>query len=248
MPYFWGVKPKPMLMPFDAIRHFYKKFGFQQNLISEMVIGEKYAAVILNDGRLGVCATLGHVVEKTNPGFTPDLKNPTHRIVLNAFFNALLNDEFEHDGSDDIFTAVDFKAYQQIVMVGWFRSLHKKFKDARIPVKVFDMHNEHPEIEPMDELDPSVSQADALVVSSTTLFNGTLKEIIDKASPESDIFLLGPSTILHPDMFIHTPVKALFGSVFNPHDKAVLKIIRAGCGTPEFSGHMKKVFLRRPIA
>ncbi len=78
------------------------------------------------------------------------------------------------------------------------------------------------------------------------MFNGTFKVVTDSVSAHCDVFMLGPSTIMHDDMFKYTRVKALFGSVFKPHDKTVLNIIRAGGGTPEFSGHMQKVFLVRP--
>lgn len=233
-------------MPFDAIRHFHKKYGFQQQLVREIVIGEKYAAVILQDGRIGVCATLGQPMERILPNFSPDLKNTTHRIILNAFFNALLNDDPEFDGFDDIASVIDFRKFEHVVMVGYFRSLHWKLKESDVTLRVFDLNDDHPPIEPIQEMNHAIGEADALIVSSTTIFNGTLKEITDKATPGCEVFLLGPSTILHPDLFRHTPVTAMFGSLFNPHDKAVLKIIRSGGGTPDFAAHMKKVFLRCP--
>jgi uncharacterized protein (DUF4213/DUF364 family) len=233
-------------MPFDPIRHFYKKLGCQQHLVQEMVIGEKYTAVILNDGRIGVCATLGTEVEKVVPGFTPDLKKPTHRIILNAYFNAMVNYDPEFEESKDIFDAVDFSGYRKIVMIGWFRTLHKKFRDAKMFVEAFDMLENNRYLSPIEHMDEAIAEAEALVVSSTTIFNGTFKSITDAAREDCDIYMLGPSTILHNDLFRYSRVKALFGSIFKPHDKAVLNLIRSGCGTPEFSGHMQKVFLLRP--
>lgn len=235
-----------MIMPFDPIRHYYKKIGYQQSLVKEMVIGEKYTAVILNDGRIGVCATLGEVVERITTDFSPDLKEPTHRIILNAYFNAVLNYENEYEDTRDIFDEIDFSHYKKIVMVGWFRTLHKKFRDARMMVEAYDMLETNRYLSPLDHMEESLAEADAIVVSSTTIFNETFKSITDIASEKSDIFMLGPSTLLHNDMFKYSRVKALFGSVFKPHDKAVLNIIKSGCGTPEFSGHMQKVFLKRP--
>ncbi len=233
-------------MPFDPIRHFYKKAGYNPRLIKELVVGEKYTAVILQDGRLGVCATLGNVMGRITADFQADLKNPVHRIILNAYFNALLNYDNEYEEGRDIFEEIPFDNYNQVVMVGWFRTLHKKFRDKGLPVKAYDILEKSKYLDPLEEMHGAVRKADALVVSSTTIFNKTLKEITDLASAECDIFMLGPSTIMHPDMFRHTPVKALFGSVFKLHDKAVINIIKSGCGTPEFSGHMRKVFLKRP--
>lgn len=232
-------------MPFDPIRHFHKKVGFNQNLIHEIVIGEKYSAVILADGRIGVCATLGEHIEQMRSDFQVDLKNPTHRIILNSYFNAFLNYENDYEKENDIFDEIDFSVYKKIVMVGWFRTLHKKFRDSKIIVEAFDPLSKSRYLSPVEQMNESVSEADVLVVSSTTIFNETLKEITDIASDNCDIYMLGPSTILHKDIFLHTKIKALFGSIFQPHDKAVLNIIKSGCGTPEFSGHMQKVFLKR---
>ncbi len=233
-------------MPFDPIRHFYKKVGCQQNFVQEMVIGEKYTAVLLKDGRIGVCATLGKEIEIVQAGFFADLKNPTHRIVLNAYFNAMLNYDNEYEASRDIFDEIDFTQYKKIIMVGWFRTLHKKFRDAKLLVEAYDLLEHNRYLHPLVQMNDAIAEAEALVVSSTTIFNGTLKNITEIAPESCDIYMLGPSTILHPDMFRYTRIKALFGAVFKPHDKAVLNIIRSGCGTPEFSGHMQKVFLKRP--
>jgi len=233
-------------MPFDPIRHFYKKVGYKPTLIHELVVGEKYTAVILKDGRLGVCATLGNVMGRITPDFQVDLKNPVHRIILNAWFNAILNYDNEYEGGRDIFEEISFGSYRKVVMIGWFRTLHKKFRDKKIDVEAFDLLEDNKYLSPIGEMRDAVRAADALVMSSTTIFNGTMKEITDLASEQCDIFMLGPSTIMHPDLFRHTSVKALFGSVFKLHDKAVVNIIRSGCGTPEFSGHMQKVFLKRP--
>jgi uncharacterized protein (DUF4213/DUF364 family) len=233
-------------MPFDPLRHFYKKVGFNQSLINEMVIGEKYTAVILHDGRIGVCATLGNVVERIVPGFKIDFKNHVHRIIFNAYLNAFLNYDNEHEGGRDIFEEVDFSSYKNIVMIGWFRTLHKKFSDSGIKISAFDLLEKNKYLSPLEEMEQTVGEADAIVVSSTTIFNQTLEGINDMVSDRCDIYMLGPSTIMHPDMFKYTRIKALFGSVFKPHDKAVINIIKQGCGTPEFSGHMQKVFLKRP--
>ncbi len=233
-------------MPFDPLRHFYKKYGYQQNLVSELVIGEKYTAVILQDGRIGVCATLGNVAEKITPGFNVNICNTTHRIILNAYFNAFLNYDNEYDDNRDIFDEIDFKSYHKVVMIGWFRTLHKKFRDSKIPVKAFDLLVENKYLSPVSEMNDAIRDSDTVILSSTTIFNKTLKEIIDIVPESSDIYMLGPSTIMHPDIFRYTRVKVLFGSIFKPHDKAVINMIRSGCGTPEFSGNMQKVFLKRP--
>jgi uncharacterized protein (DUF4213/DUF364 family) len=233
-------------MPFDPIRHFYKKLGCNQNLIREIVMGEKYIGVMLADGRVGVCATVGHEIEKVDQCFTVNLQNPTQRIILNAYYNALLNGDQEYLPGRDIFEEIDFRRYRKVVMVGWFRSLQKKFLKAKIGLDVYDMLEQNPTLMPIGGLQAGIEEADAMIVTATTIANGTLKGITDAARGDCDIFLLGPSAIMHEDMFRYTPIRGLFGSVFTPHDKEVLNIIRAGNGTPEFASRMEKVFMMRP--
>lgn len=235
-------------MPFDPIRHFYKKLGCNQTLVREIVMGEKYIGVMLEDGRVGVCATVDQEIEKVDQCFSVNLQNPTHRIILNAYYNALMNGDQDYPPGRDIFEEIDFRRYHKVVMVGWFRSLHKKFLDAKIGIDVYDMLEDNPTLMPVGGLQEGIAEADAMIVTATTIANGTLKSITDAAKGECDIFLLGPSTIMHEDMFRYTPIKGLFGSVFSPHDKAVLNIIKAGQGTPEFASRMQKVFMMRPEA
>ena len=95
----------------------------------------------------------------------------------------------------------------------------------------------------INEENEYVSRADAVILSSTTVFNQTFVDLINKTKDNCDIYMLGPSSIMHPDIFSYKNIKIVFGSVFNKYDERVLTLIENGEGTRKFLKLGKKVFL-----
>lgn len=242
----------------EPINHFLEKYGVNHQEIKNIVCGEKYVAVLLKNGHIGVCATLGNDVNLAIQDFRfPDPENIRHRIVLNAYFNAKFNYENNYDHTIDIFDKINFKIYQEIVMIGFFKSLVEKFErektlPAGLPAKngreanltIFDKTAEDEKLTDMEEQLKKISEADAVILSSTTVFNQTFLELVNATKKECDIYTLGPSTILNREMFKYNNIKLLFGSVFEPNDVNTLKIIQNGGGTKQFLPFMNKVFLK----
>jgi len=229
----------------EPLEYFFEKYGIDLQNIKHIVCGDKYVAVNLVNGNIGVCATLNNFVniEIRDLRF-PDLKNIQHRIVLNAYYNALFNYENLYDTTVDIFEKINFRQYKNIVMIGFFRSLSEKFRREGIQLTIFDKSAQDSTLTDMNEQIVTTSQADALIITSTTVFNSTFLELVNATKDKCDIFTLGPSTIMNNEMFKYRNVKLLFGSVFEPNDILTLKIIQAGGGTKQFMPYMKKVFLQ----
>ncbi|MEZ5012154.1 MAG: DUF4213 domain-containing protein [Bacteroidales bacterium] len=62
----------------EPIRHFLDKEGFEITRIKEWVIGEKYVGVMLDNGNIGVCATLDNSVnDSLLRGADPDPSDPS---------------------------------------------------------------------------------------------------------------------------------------------------------------------------
>ena len=213
--------------------------------IKHIVCGEKYVAVVLKNGNLGVCATLDNYVNIDVKDLRfPDLNNIRHRIVLNAYFNAAYNYNNHYDTTIDVFDKIDFKKYSKIVMIGFFRSLVEKFENEKINLKIFDKAVEDDKLTNITEQLAEVAKANALILSSTSVFNNTFLDIVNATNDNCDIYTLGPSTILNSKMFEYRNIKLLFGSVFEPNDVNTLKIIQDGGGTKQFLPFMNKVFLK----
>lgn len=229
----------------EPIEYFFEKYGIDLKSINEIICGSKYVAVLLKNGQVGVCATLNNYVNiDVRDLKIPDVKNIQHRIVLNAYFNAVFNYQNEYDTTSDIFDKIDFKKYDKIVMTGFFRSLVKKFENENIDLTIFDKAEEDEKLTDMSEQITEVSKADALIISSTSVSNNTFLELINATKDSCDIYTLGPSTILNKEMFQYRNIKFLFGSVFGPNDVNTLKIIQQSGGTKQFLPFMDKVFLK----
>ena len=165
-------------------------------------------------------------------------------MAVNAYFNATYNYLNEYDYETDIFDEIDFKQYKNIVMIGYFRSLVAKFERENIPLQIFDRLVDEDILIDMSHQKEYLAKADAVVISGTTIFNKTFLKLVNSTSA-CDTFLLGPSNILHQDMFNYKNIKFVFGSVFNKSDENVLDVIRNNGCTTEFAPFMKKVYLKK---
>jgi uncharacterized protein (DUF4213/DUF364 family) len=227
----------------EPLTYFYQKYHFHPEKIHQLVIGKKYVAVELIDGKLGVCATLNHPV---NGDITsPNLKDISFRIVLNAYYNALFNYQNSYNTSLDIFDAIDFKKAGNVVMIGHFKSLVNKFEKQAIQLSIFDLFDNSDKITPLHLQHDYLSKADTLVLTSTSVFNNSFIDLISATSDQCRIYLLGPSSLMHPDMFSYRNIELLFGSIFKQNKKETLELIQKGEGTPSFSKYMTKVILKK---
>jgi uncharacterized protein (DUF4213/DUF364 family) len=230
----------------EPLQHFLLKYGSGYDFIQRIVAGEKYVAVIHKNGSLGVCSTLFNPVEVDLEVFRkPDIQILSHRIMLNAWFNAFLNNRILPEGEGDIFDIVDFRRYQRIVMVGYFRPLVKKFRDNEIALKIFDKLVKEPDVLPQTLLLKSVSEADCLILTATSIFNNTFQEINLNTGKNTETYILGPSSILHRDMFLYPNIQMVFGCIFHENTDKVAGIVANGGGTRDFLPFAKKVFIRR---
>jgi len=75
--------------PLEFLLSIYK---FETDKIENISTGLRYTAVLLKNGNIGVCANLGHKIDTDKNIYSNyDLKKLSHRIVLNAYLNSLLN-------------------------------------------------------------------------------------------------------------------------------------------------------------
>jgi len=230
----------------DPISFFYIKYGFDVNQIANLILGQKYCAVLLKNGNIGVAATLDNFIDlKIEDLQNPDLNNISYRIVLGACLNAQLNYSNNFEKTADIFDEVDFAKYQHISMIGFFDSLVQKFHKKNILLNVFDRLLESNELTPIELQNEHLEKSDSVIISGTSIFNGTFNQIVSATPVNCDIYLLGPSNILHDDYFMNPKLKIIFGSVFEKNDRRVLDIIKNGGGTKDFMQFMRKVYIRQ---
>jgi len=232
----------------EPIRYFLATVGFNLSEIKDYIIGEKYAGIMLRNGNIGVCAILGtKVSDDLMKGSAPDPESSSHRIMLNAWFNAKCNYKREYNDITDIFDGINFRSQGKIVMVGFFETLYEKFRKAGIDLSVFDIQKKDPVLLGKSKFESEISHADTVILTGTTIFNNTFSDIIAHTKEGCDIFLLGPSNILSEEMFRYRNVKVVFGSVFEPFDHSLFLKIRDGHGTGGFLANLKKVYIASEI-
>ena len=228
----------------EPLKHFVEKYGVHVSNIKKIVCGRKYSAVLLKNGNIGVCANLLTNVEvKIEDLRRADLNKIEHRIILNAYFNANLNYLNNYNKKSDIFEFIDFKHYKNIIMIGLFKPILKKFDENNIKIQVFDLIKKDNKLIPIEKEMETIKKGDAIILSATTIFNNTFTEIVNNSGINCDIFLLGPSSIMNKDLFEYRNIKKIFGSTFESYDERVLNIIKQGYGTKKFLPFGKKVFL-----
>jgi uncharacterized protein (DUF4213/DUF364 family) len=230
----------------EPLQHFYDKYKIDVNLIGQIITGDCYTAVVLKTGKIGICSNTSYkVVLKTIDLYHLKTDRIQDRIVLNAYCNAIFNYQNEYKISKDVFDFADFSKYENIVMIGFFESTYAKFINAGLKVSVFDIEKTDPALVPISKEMEFVKKADAILMTATTLANNTFLDLINKTKVQCDIFLTGPSAIMHQDMFEYKNISAILGSVFDDGDKRVLDIIKDGGCTRDFIKFGRKVVFEK---
>jgi uncharacterized protein (DUF4213/DUF364 family) len=229
----------------EPLKYLYKQYGFDGNEIQEVVVGEKYLAVLLKNGDMGVCAILKTQI---NIDFSQD-KKPNldllpHRIFYTAWLNAIINYQNDYSDQKDIFDLIDFTKYKRIVMIGYFKPVAEKLRKAEIDFSIFDLYKQDKEIVPLEMQREYVRGADAVILTATSIFNNTFRNIVCNTSPGAcDIFVLGPSAVLSKDLMKYRNVKNIFGFVFPKDAEKALSVVREGGGTRSFNKFGSKVYI-----
>jgi uncharacterized protein (DUF4213/DUF364 family) len=228
----------------DPLSVLNESYPYNPEEVLATAVGAAYVAIMLTNGEIGVCSTLNKPVT-TDPItlLDPDLNKHDHRVLITAFVNAHVNYNDGDFGQGDILEQIDFSKKSNIVMIGYFPPLVEKFQSNSIPFSVFDQQKEDSALTPASKLEENLSKSDSIIMTSTTITNFSFTSIISMANEESKIFLLGPSTPLHPILKSQFNIAQLFGMVFKPYDFEVLGIISKGFGTQSFSKKGKKVSL-----
>lgn len=220
-----------MIEPLELL---FGKYGFEIDRIKKIVTGIKYTAIMLTNGNIGVCANLGYAINTEKSNYTNlDLKNYSHRIVLNAYFTALLNYAVKYK-IGDIFEEIEFNKFNNIAMIGLFKPLVEIFQRYGIPLTVFDYKKSDTILTSMSEQEQTLEKADAVILTSTSIFNLTFTNILDDINENCSVFMLGPSSIMDRNILQYKNIKIIFGATFNKFDEQVLKIINNDGGTRKF--------------
>lgn len=161
-----------------------------------------------------------------------------------------------HEGAEllldmDAFDAAEVKPHEMAVVVGAFvpflRSLRAigadylvlekdptALKAAELPF--FREAGMAPEVVPL---------ADVLLITGTTLINGSLESLLSLARPGARVVVVGPTVTLVPDAFFRRGCHILGGVVITDPDAFLDVLAEGGSGYHFFGKSARKVVLRR---
>ena len=229
-------------------------------VIDEIHIGLGYTLVTLQDGRCGLCVTLCNAIHAFGVNNDPNdyegrsalqllrhIKEPDHqmsRVMAIALVNAL-NQPFAKalaETPTDWHEQLGLGKGAKIAMVGHFSPVFERFEETGFMVKLLDLDRD---IGQPEKFYPwAVQEADALMITATSIVNNTLEEIVGRFSQRQlPIIVMGPSTIMHPDIYQDLPIHTIAGSAVIAKSD-ILKAVRNGRGTLDVHHQAKKVYLR----
>ena len=152
----------------------------------------------------------------------------------------------------DAFEASDIRPGDKVVVVGAFVPFLKALKARHQPFLVLEQDpatlkpEEMPFFRPAEQAGEVVPEADALLITGTTLLNDTLEDLLGLARPTARITIVGPTVGLIPDAFLSRGA-AVLGSVRIVAPDAFLDILAEGGSGYHFLGRsaQKVVLVRR---
>lgn len=230
-----------------------------RSLVDEIHMGLGYTMVTLQDGRSGICVTWcdqsrAYMVN-TDPNdyegrsalqllrHIKDGEHPFSRMMAIALVNAL-NQRFAvslPETPHDWAKRLDLGEGAAVAMIGQFSPVSMRFEEIGSTVRILDLGRNIGD--PDQFYRWAIKEADLLAVTATSLVNGTLEQILDRFKERTlPVLLMGPSTILHPEVYEDLPINYLAGSAVVAKND-MLKAVRNGRGTLDIHHQAKKVYL-----
>ena len=154
-----------------------------------------------------------------------------HRVAL----------ELPEDADNSImFEKLKIGKGRRVAMVGFFGPLVRNFDQKGVLLEILDISRGLGDKEAFYK--KLRDWAQVLLLTSTSILNNSVEEILSNAGQNLKTAMLGPSTPMAADAFSHLPVAMLAGTA--PIDQEnTLKAVRHGMGTPVLHRYSRKVFL-----
>ncbi len=227
--------------------------------VKDVRIGLGYTAVLLDNGQAGVALTFQQGVKRGCTVFDglhplagraagallPFLES-TDRIemaVALATANALANTMREDMLEGDIMEHIQIGQEERVGMVGYFAPMLPRLKEKTSSIMIFEqIERKEGHLLPEEEAYRLLPQCQVAMITSTSILNHTVENILQAARSCREVILLGASTPLIPEVFDGTPVTFLSG-VTVIHPQELLRIISEGGGMRLFKENVRKVNL-----
>ncbi|NPB09407.1 MAG: DUF364 domain-containing protein [Thermodesulfobacteria bacterium] len=227
-------------------------------LVADVRIGLGYTAVQLDDGAVGLAYTILEEKKSCNL-LEPEVKfagrpaDLVSRYFLSpnlieagvglATINAILNRPRPDLLPGDPLSFLSLEPEDRVAMVGYFEPLVHRLAGKVAEFWVFERtEGRYAHALSEAEMADYLPQATVAIVTSVTLINKTLEEILNLLTNAREVVLLGPSTPLVPEAFLGYPLTQLSGLLVK--DPAILTAVSEAKGARSFGPWVEKVNLR----
>jgi uncharacterized protein len=226
------------------------------HLIRDVRIGLGYTAVQLDDCRTGVAYTLGReLLRGCSPfaGKRPIAGRPAiealryldsegliESSVGLATANAIANVAPSQGVTGDVLKSVKLFSSDAVAMVGFFGPLVAELEDRVAELAIFEEQTGLlPHLRHSSEAVSAIPKCDVAIITSTTIINDTIDELLEAARNCRELVMLGSSTPLITGAFEGTAVTWLSGITVENGD-GLLRIVSEGGGTRFFGPFVTK--------
>lgn len=221
-----------------------KRRGQLENFkLSGVCVSLCYTAVMLDNGYVGLCHTPTEDIAHTHWGRRRDfygsnaleaaqLANSFDMIeravgiaTLNALSQHLMDFEsYERQFEADIFDVIDVKKDDSVAVVGYIRPLVGKLRPKVREVHVFERNLQlRGDALPDAFADSILPKADVVIISGSSLTNGTIDKLLELSKNARFVAVAGPSAGTLPEPFLERGVRVIAG--VRAKDEAVLNAV-----------------------
>jgi uncharacterized protein (DUF4213/DUF364 family) len=186
------------------------------------------------------------------------LKRTLGVAALNAA-SALCWERMAEKGYDlvlgkDAYDDLDLNHYRRTVVVGALVPIIKRLMAAQADFHILEMDpstlrpRELPYFVEAERAEECVPHADLLVITGTTLLNGTLGSLLEMAKPEAEVIISGPTASMLPDALFARGTTLMGGVIATASDDLLDVISQGGSGYHFFGRSAEKLVIRNPAA
>lgn len=199
--------------------------------------GDIFTAVKTNNGDIGICANIDKDININSEKYT-------ERVILQAHINSQVNQKDKTYDNSSFIDVISLKDEKDIIMVGFIEPIYNQMQGKGISCKVFDLRKGSPVLSPIKEFDSSLKAAKTIIITATTISNGSFDKIVEEMSDDAKMYMIGPSAPMTRLLFDYAPgLMGIFGSIVK--SDAILKPVTDGFGTRQLSSYLIKGGLLR---
>jgi uncharacterized protein (DUF4213/DUF364 family) len=130
----------------------------------------------------------------------------------------------------DFLDIIDVRAKDSVVMVGYFGPVIPQLKKRGCKLDILELKTNKPGAIPVSEGQELMATCSVAIITATSIITNTFDGLMAQLNKPRAVVVLGPSSIMYPEVFINTPVTHISGArVLDA--QAVERIVSEGGGT-----------------